>query len=46
MREAGSQAPEGLSSGDLDRCIRDAGYEPCRVDSSYQFQQAKGVPIR
>lgn len=45
MREAGSRAPEGLSSDDLDRCIRDAGYEPCRVNSSYQFQETEGVPI-
>lgn len=36
MREAGSRAPEGLSSGDLIRCIKDAGFEPCLVDSSYQ----------
>jgi len=35
MREAGGHAPEGLSSGDLIRCIRDAGFEPCLVDSSY-----------
>ncbi|MDD5226531.1 MAG: aminofutalosine synthase MqnE [Candidatus Omnitrophica bacterium] len=37
MREAGSRAPEGLSSGDLIRCIIDAGFEPCCVDSSYQM---------
>jgi aminodeoxyfutalosine synthase len=35
MREAGSRASEGLSSEDLIRCIKDAGYEPCPVDSSY-----------
>jgi len=35
MREAGSLAPEGLSSDDLVRCIRNAGFEPCSVDSSY-----------
>ena len=35
MREAGSRAPEGLSSDDLIRCIKGAGFEPCRVDSSY-----------
>jgi aminodeoxyfutalosine synthase len=35
MHEAGSRAPEGLSSADLIRCIKDAGFEPCRVDSSY-----------
>jgi aminodeoxyfutalosine synthase len=37
MREAGSQAPGGLSSGDLIRCILDAGFEPCLVDSSYSI---------
>jgi aminodeoxyfutalosine synthase len=37
MREAGSRASEGLSSEDLIRCIKDAGYEPCRVDSSYSI---------
>jgi aminodeoxyfutalosine synthase len=36
MREAGGRAPEGLSSEDLVRCIKDAGFEPCRVDSSYE----------
>ncbi|MEI7750894.1 MAG: radical SAM protein [Candidatus Omnitrophota bacterium] len=35
MREAGGYAPEGLSSEDLIRCIIDAGFEPCCVDSSY-----------
>jgi len=38
MREAGSDAPEGLSSGDLVRCIMDAGFEPCLVDSSYSIK--------
>ena len=38
MREAGSRAPEGLSSGDLIRCIMDAGFEPCWVDSSYSIK--------
>ncbi len=38
MREAGSQAPAGLSSGDLIRCIRNAGFEPCLVDSSYSLK--------
>jgi len=37
MREAGGQAPEGLSSDDLIRCIMDAGFKPCRVDSSYSI---------
>ena len=35
LQEAGSRAPEGLSSVDLVRCIKDAGFEPCLVDSSY-----------
>ncbi len=38
MHEAGSRAPEGLSSEDLIRCIKDAGFEPCRVDSSYSIK--------
>ena len=37
MREAGSQAPKRLSSGELIRCIKDAGFEPCRVNSSYSI---------
>ena len=35
MREAGGPESKELSSGDLVRCIKDAGYEPCCVDSSY-----------
>jgi aminodeoxyfutalosine synthase len=35
MRAAGSRAPKELSSADLVRLIRDAGYEPCLVNSSY-----------
>lgn len=38
MKEAGSRAPEGLSSDELVRCIRDAGFEPCLVDSSYSMR--------
>jgi aminodeoxyfutalosine synthase len=38
MREAGGRAPEGLSSGDLIRCIMDAGFEPYLVDSSYSIK--------
>ena len=38
MHEAGSRSPEGLSSADLVRCIKDAGYEPCLVDSSYSIR--------
>jgi aminodeoxyfutalosine synthase len=43
MREAGSRAPEGLSSGDLIRCIKDAGFEPCQVNSSYGAKKVKEV---
>ncbi|MEI6297859.1 MAG: aminofutalosine synthase MqnE, partial [bacterium] len=35
LREAGSHAPEGLSSEDLVRCIKGAGFEPCLVNSAY-----------
>jgi aminodeoxyfutalosine synthase len=38
MREAGSHAPEGLSSEDLIRCIMGAGFKPCCVDSSYSIK--------
>ena len=38
MHEAGSISPEGLSSSDLVRCIMDAGFEPCLVDSSYSIK--------
>jgi aminodeoxyfutalosine synthase len=38
MREAGSRAPEGLSSDDLIRCIAGAGFEPCLVDSAYSLR--------
>ncbi len=37
MHAAGSRSPRDLSSGDLVRCIRDAGFEPCFVDSAYQM---------
>ncbi len=37
MRAAGSRSPRDLSSEDLVRCIRSAGFEPCFVDSSYQM---------
>ena len=37
MRQAGSQAPKELSSGELIRCIKDAGFEACRVNSSYSI---------
>ena len=35
MREAGGQVSEGLSSEGLIRCITDAGFEPCFVNSAY-----------
>ena len=38
LHEAGSRAPEGLSSADLIRCIMDAGFEPCLVNSSYRIK--------
>jgi aminodeoxyfutalosine synthase len=38
MREAGSLAPAGLSSGDLVRCIREADYEPFLADSSFELR--------
>ena len=38
MREAGGRAPKRLSSEDLIRCIKNAGYEPYLVDSSYSIQ--------
>ena len=37
MHAAGSRSPRDLSSGNLVRCIRDAGFEPCFVDSAYQI---------
>lgn len=38
LHEAGSRAPENLSSEDLVRCIMDAGFEPYQVDSSYSIK--------
>ena len=37
VHDAGSKTPQDLSREELERLIRDAGYEPCLVDSSYQF---------
>jgi len=37
VHDAGSETPVDLRQEDLVRLIQDAGYEPCRVDSSYQF---------
>ncbi len=35
MHDAGSETPVDLSRGEMERLIREAGYEPCMVDSSY-----------
>lgn len=40
VHDAGSETPVDLSREELERLIRDAGYEPCLVDSSYQFVEA------
>ncbi len=37
VHDAGSDVPTDLSESDLTHLIRDAGYEPCLVDSSYQY---------
>ena len=37
VHEAGSETPTDLSRQDLEHLIRSAGYEPCLVDSSYQY---------
>lgn len=37
VHDAGSDTPTDLSEADLRHLIREAGYEPCLVDSSYQF---------
>lgn len=37
MHAAGSRSPRDLSSTDLVRCIKYAGFEPCFVNSSYQM---------
>lgn len=36
IHDAGSETPVDLSQEELVRLIRDAGYDPCLVDSSYQ----------
>ncbi len=36
MHDAGSATPLDLSKSEMERLIRDAGYEPCIVDSSYE----------
>ncbi len=37
IHDAGSQVPRDLRREDLERLIREAGCEPCLVDSSYQL---------
>ncbi|OGW72656.1 MAG: aminofutalosine synthase MqnE [Omnitrophica bacterium GWA2_52_12] len=37
VHEAGSETPVDLSREELERLIRNSGFEPCMVDSSYQF---------
>lgn len=37
VHDAGSETPVDLSQEEMIRLIRDAGYEPCLVDSSYEF---------
>ncbi len=37
IHDAGSETPIDLSEDDLQSLIRDAGYEPTLVDSSYQY---------
>jgi aminodeoxyfutalosine synthase len=45
FREAGSRAPAGLSSADLARCIRSAGFEPFETDSSYRIDQSERMEV-
>ena len=37
VHDAGSETPVDLSRGELEHLIRSAGYEPCLVDSSYEY---------
>lgn len=37
VHDAGSDTPIDLAESDLQHLIRSAGYEPCLVDSSYQY---------
>ena len=37
IHDAGSDTPTDLSESDLQHLIRAAGYEPCLVDSSYEY---------
>jgi aminodeoxyfutalosine synthase len=40
VHEAGSDTPIDLSRQELEHLIRTAGYEPCLVDSSYQYMSS------
>ena len=37
VHDAGSETPRDLSHSELEDLIQSAGYEPCLVDSSYQY---------
>lgn len=37
VHDAGSETPRDLSREELEQMIREAGYEPCLVDSSYHY---------
>jgi aminodeoxyfutalosine synthase len=37
VHDAGSETPVDLSRDELEHLIRTAGYEPCMVDSSYEY---------
>ncbi|MBI3313079.1 MAG: radical SAM protein [Candidatus Omnitrophica bacterium] len=39
VHDAGSETPIDLSREELEHMIREAGYEPCLVDSSYEYVQ-------
>ena len=41
VHDAGSTTPVDLSRQDLEHLIKSAGYEPCLVDSSYQYVEAR-----
>jgi aminodeoxyfutalosine synthase len=46
MHDAGSETPLELSRGEMERLIRDAGYEPCLVDSSYKIKNFEPAGLR
>jgi aminodeoxyfutalosine synthase len=37
VHDAGSDTPLDLTSAEMERLIQEAGYEPCLVDSSYEY---------